>query len=146
MVVKEILKSKRRGTVTATPGMSVTRAMELLISNKISCLPVLDSEERLIGIVSDKDIFKRVYEDPSGYRNSQVVDLMTSNLIVGLETDDITYIAGIMTTNHIRHVPIVDEDRLIGLVSVGDIVKTQMDSMQVENRYLLEFIEGSYPR
>ena len=70
---------------------------------------------------------------------------MSTNLIVGLPEDDVAYIAGVMTENRIRHVPIVDRDRIIGLLSVGDIVKTQIENIKVENRYLWQYIEGSYP-
>ena len=74
-----------------------------------------------------------------------VTDIMTSNIIVGVETDELTYIAGLMTNNRIRHVPVVKADKLIGLISIGDVVKAQMSDMEVENRYLKQYIDGSYP-
>jgi len=59
--------------------------------------------------------------------------------------DEVSYIAGVMTNNRIRHVPIVENKQLAGLVSVGDVVKTQMENIQIENRYLKQYIDGSYP-
>ena len=145
MLVKEILKSKERAVVTARPSTAVPEAMELLISNGISCLPVVNDDDELVGIISDKDIFKKAHRDPQGFTKTTVNDLMTADLIVGLADDEISYIAGVMTNNRIRHVPIVEDRKLMGLVSVGDIVKTQMEHMEIENRYLRSYIDGSYP-
>ncbi|MDZ4723103.1 MAG: CBS domain-containing protein [candidate division Zixibacteria bacterium] len=146
MIVRDILRGKQQELVTATVKMTIPHAMEILIKNRISCLPVVDKNLRLAGIISDKDIFRHIFDSLQSFRSSMVEDLMTKKVIVGLESDEIGYIASIMTTNRIRHVPIMRDERLFGLVSVGDIVKTRMMDMEVENRYLLQFIEGSYPR
>jgi len=145
MQVKELLKSKQRDTITATSSTELLEAMRLLIDHKISCLPVLGATGELIGIVSDKDIFKAVFENRPDFKKFSVGDLMTTDLIVGLGDDDVNYIAGLMTENRIRHVPIVEKDKLIGLISQADVVKTQMEHIEVENRYLKLYIDGKYP-
>ncbi len=145
MLVKDILQAKDRRLITVGPDATLKQAMELLLKNKISSLPVLDDDEKLIGIISDKDIFRKAYEDAPNFQTKTVGDCMSTNLIVGLPEDNLAYIAGVMTENRIRHVPIVERDRIIGLLSVGDIVKTQMEHIKVENRYLWQYIEGTYP-
>jgi CBS domain-containing protein len=145
MLVQDVLKAKQRDLITVEPKHSVRAAMELLLDNRISCLPVVDDKQELCGIISDKDIFRKVHADPKGFGETLVSDLMTTDVIVGLPKDEIGYIAGIMTQNRIRHVPVVDGRKLIGLISVGDVVKTQMENIQIENRYLKQFIDGSYP-
>jgi CBS domain-containing protein len=115
--------------------------MGLLITNNIGCLPVVDDEDMLVGILSDKDIFARIYQTKGNYQSLKVEDVMTTNLIVGLPSDDIEYIAGVMEKNSIRHVPIVDGKQLIGLISLRDIVKTQTVAREVENRYLMDMLE-----
>lgn len=145
MRVRELLQSKRGRIFTGSPAMPIRRAMALMVENRISCLPVLDENDCLMGIISDKDIFRAVYERTLGFESLTVGNLMTTGLIVGCESDEVSYIAGVMTNNRIRHVPIVDGNRLIGLLSVGDIVKTQMTNYEVENRYLWQYINGSYP-
>jgi CBS domain-containing protein len=145
MLVKDILQAKDRRLITVGPDATLKQAMELLLKNKISSLPVLDDDEKLIGIISDKDIFRKAYEDARGFQTKTVGDCMSTNLIVGLPEDDLAYIAGVMTENRIRHVPIVHREKIIGLLSVGDIVKTQMEHIKVENRYLWQYIEGTYP-
>ncbi|MBD3257197.1 CBS domain-containing protein [candidate division GN15 bacterium] len=145
MQVKDILKAKERDLISARKHTTIPEAMNLLISNKISCLPVLSEKDELVGIISDKDIFYRVHADPQGFTKARVGDLMTEDVIVGLPDDEVAYIAGIMTNNRIRHIPIVDQGRLTGLISVGDVVKTQMEAVKIENRYLKQYIDGNYP-
>jgi CBS domain-containing protein len=145
MLVRDILKSKQRGTITIDRGASLYEAMNLLIAHKISCLPVVLGDNQLEGIISDKDIFRSIHKDPTGFTDLTVADAMTTNVIVGLAGDSLHYIASIMTNNRIRHIPIVEDRRLVGLVSVGDVVKTQMESVEVENRYLKQYISGDYP-
>jgi len=142
MLVRDILQSKQRNIVTAIPATTVLEAMDVLISNKISCLPVVDADDKLVGIVSDKDIFRLVYKNQDDFTGVALSDIMSTNLIVGLADDEIDYIAGIMTENRIRHIPIVEKDKMVGLVSQGDVVKKQMKDIQVENRYLKMYIDG----
>jgi len=145
MLVCDLLKTKPKELICTRPGVPILEAMELLIRHKISCLPVLDEGGLVVGIISDKDIFRRIFQDYRGFRDLTVRDLMSTNLIIGLPDDEISYIAAIMTNNRIRHVPILEGESLIGLLSVGDIVKTQMEDVRIENRYLWQYITGAYP-
>lgn len=145
MIVSDILKLKGKNVITAHSDMNIIDAMKTLLENKISCLPVVDKENRLIGIISDKDIFKAVYHNQNNYKNLVASELMTSDLIVGVESDSVDYISGLMTNNRIRHIPIVETNMLVGLISIGDIVKTKQKNIEIENRYLRQYIDGSYP-
>ena len=144
MLVKDLLKNKKREVVTATPAMTVPKAMDLLIANQISCLPVIGNSGKLEGIVSDRDFFRAVHKDNHGFTKLKVADLMTTKVMIGVPDDDIQYIGGVMTQNRIRHIPIVEENKLVGLISVGDVVKTHLEEVEVENRYLKTYISGSY--
>lgn len=145
MTVKDLLDSRQTEVITTTTETSMKEAMRLLIDNNISCLPITEDDGTLLGIISDKDIFRKVYETGGGDLNFAVGELMSRDLIIGLPNDDVRYIAGLMTNNRIRHIPVVAADKLIGLVSIGDVVKTQMKDMSIENRYLKSYIEGTYP-
>ncbi len=146
MLVKSLLESKPKEIVTVGPQTSVDDAMDMLIRKNIGCLPVLDHNKELIGIVSDKDIFKKIHQTKGEYHALKVADVMTADLIVGLPDDDITYIAGIMKKNWIRHVPIVEEGRVIGLVSLRDILKTITKTTDIENRYMKMYMDGLHTR
>ncbi len=145
MKVKEVLKTKKRELVTVDGATDIITAMELMIKNKISCLPVLGDSGQLVGIISDKDIFKAIYENLDSFKNLKVSDLMTTDVLVGIPDDEIDYIGGVMTENKIRHVPIIEKDKLVGLISQGDVVKVEIKRMQIENRYLKMYMEGNYP-
>jgi CBS domain-containing protein len=142
MLVKFILEKKPRDIISATPSTTVDAAMDILISKGIGCLPVLDESDRLVGIISDADIFRKIHETKGDYHSLTVGDLMTTDVIVGLPDDDITYIAGIMDKNWIRHVPIVEGEKMVGLVSLRDIIKTQAEHTEIENRYLKLYTSG----
>jgi CBS domain-containing protein len=145
MLVKALLESKPRRLITASPSTSIDEAMDQLISNSISCLPILE-DEKLTGIITDQDIFKKIHQTKGEYHSLRVQDVMTVDLIVGLLDDEISYIVGLMGKNWIRHVPIVEGEKLVGLVSQRDIVKQQAENTEVENRYLKMYTEGMHRR
>ena len=142
MLVKTLLESKTRELVTAAAQTPVEKAMDLLISNNIGCLPVVEASGKLVGIISDKDIFRKIHETKGSYHDLTVGDMMTTDLIVGLPDDDIEYIAGVMDNNWIRHIPVVEGDHLVGLVSIGDVIKARTSRHEIENRYLKLYLGG----
>jgi len=146
MLVKALLESKPKEIITAKPATSIDEAMDLLISKGIGCLPVMDQNDKLVGILSDKDIFKRIHETKGEYHKLSVEDVMSTDLIIGLPDDDITYIAGVMDKNWIRHIPVLEGDTLIGLISLRDIIKTQTKNIDIENRYLNMYMDMSHRR
>ena len=142
MLVKDILESKAREVVSVEIGTTIDEAMDLLISKGISCLPVVKGGEHLIGIISDRDIFRKIHQTKGDYHSLKVGDLMSTDLIVGLPEDDLEYIAGLMSKNWIRHIPIVQKDQIVGLVSSRDIVKAEATRTEIENRYLRLYMDG----
>ena len=146
MLTEDLLKKKNKDTIIGSPAMPIDTAMELMIANNIGCLPVVDDNGNLVGIVSDKDIFKKVHETKGDYHSLKVGDIMTSAVIVGLPDDEIDYIAAVMDKNYIRHVPILDEERLIGVVSLRDILKVQTRRIEIDNRFLQQHLDGIHQR
>jgi CBS domain-containing protein len=146
MLVKNLLADKSDELITATPKTSLDEAMKMLIDHGIACLLIIDKNDKLVGIVSDRDIFKKVYETKGEYHNLKLEDIMTSALIVGLPTDKIANIAWIMEKNYVRHIPIVEGEKLIGIVSERDIIKHQTEKIEIENRYLTTYMEDIHHR
>lgn len=146
MDVKKVLDAKKRDVVTISPEATLNDAMEALINKKIGSLPVTSKDGALIGIVSYKDIFRAIFDDNSGFGDLTVKDLMTTDLVVGLVNDDINYIAGLMMNKKVRHIPILDDKKIVGLVSIGDVVAAQMKHMEIEVRYLRMYMEGTQPQ
>ena len=146
MKVRDILRTKSYSDVhTISQDTILSTSMTILIEKQISCLPVLGEDKSLKGIVSDKDIFRCVHALPNDFGTKTAESVMTTELIVGIEDDLVDYIATLMTNNRIRHIPIMRGASMIGLVSVGDVVKARLSDMAVENRYLKQYIRGDYP-
>jgi len=119
--------------------------MALLINNEIGYLPVINEKDEIEGIIGEREIFKAAFNNPVGFSEAKVSDLMTADPIVGVLGDDLEYIAAVMTNNRLRRVPIVENRRLVGLLSLWDMVRSQLKDMQSENRYLRQYIDDKYP-
>ncbi len=141
MLIKSVLTKSADDIVTCDKSTTFDQAMKKLIDNKISCLPVVDDKKHLIGIISDKDIFKKIHETKGEYHQLTVGEAMTSDLLVGVADDSIEYIAGLMNKNYVRHIPIVEGDKLVGMISQRDIIRVQFENQQVENRYLNIYLQ-----
>jgi CBS domain-containing protein len=128
MLVKTLLESKPRDLITAAANTPIDKAMDLLITKNIGCLPIVETDGKLVGIVSDKDIFRKIHETKGDYHKLSVGDIMTTDLIVGLPDDDIEYIAGVMDNNWIRHIPVVEGVHLVGFDRAGTRSKTATSS------------------
>ena len=135
---------KERDLISCNPETNILDAMKTLMDHKIGCLLVMGDKEELVGIVTDKDIFRAVYEHQSDFFNYKIKDFMTTNLIIGVPEDSLDYISGLMTKNDIRHVPIMGDHKLVGLLSSRDIVRAQMKAIKIENRYLKMYMDGTH--
>jgi CBS domain-containing protein len=141
MFAKTLLQNRPKRVITATPDTTLEEAMGILIENRIGCLPIVKTGGKLVGILGDQDIFLRVYETRGQYQSLTVKDVMKTDLIVALPEDDISYIAAVMEKNWLRCVPIIEGEAVIGIVSLRDINKTLVQSVEVDNRYLMDMLE-----
>lgn len=130
MKVRSILATKSSEVITIGPAAPVRDAVKLLEENNIGALVVMDGE-RPVGILSERDIIRRAASN-EGLFGEPVRELMTHQLITGLPQDDIYSVMHTMTEKRFRHLPILDEGRLIGIVSIGDLLKAQRDTYQGE--------------
>ena len=117
--------------------------MKILVNNNIGVLLVLNSDAKISGILSERDIVRVVQANPTDFGSFIVKDKMTTNIIFIEATDSIEYAQQIMTTNHIRHLPVLENKILIGMISIGDIVNSLLTKTQVENKYLQDYISGN---
>ena len=143
MLVKDRLNKKENKIIALPPKAGVLEAMKSMIDHGVRCMPVVDDGGKLLGIIDDKDIFRAAHRDNQGFAKLTVDSLMETDLIVGLPNDEINYIAGLMTKNNIHYVPIMDEGQMIGLISRGDVIRSQRRYIDIENRYLKLYMEGT---
>ena len=146
MLVKILLEEKAGELITVKPETSLNDAMALLIDKNIGCLLVLDTDKKLQGILSDRDVFKSVYKTKGEYHSLKVKDIMTVAVIAGKLTDEVSNVAWVMQKNYIRHIPIVDDGNVVGLVSQRDILKYEIENREIENRYLQQHMDGIHTR
>jgi len=145
MIVRNILKRKGPEVITVFAEKTVREAVDTLVRNNIGALLVLNQQGKIVGIMSERDVLRMVDKDPAAIDTTTVKEIMTSDVIIGGLDDGVAEAERIMTDNHIRHLPIIDNKRLVGMVSIGDLVKAQMSEHAVENRHLRDFIDGKYP-
>lgn len=145
MKVKDILATKGSRVVTIEQTTTILDAMSVFSANRVGSLLVTDKDNNILGIIAARDVLMAVVNHLDDLKVMQVEKIMTTNLIVGTEDDKIDYIQAVMTENRIRHIPILDGKELKGIVSIGDVVKSQLKEKDVENKYLKDYIADKYP-
>ncbi len=141
MLIRDILRLKGRQVVTVRPEITVLDAMRTLVEHGIGAVVVSDGDE-VLGILSERDVLRLGAEDPGALARRSVAETMTRDLVVGLPEDDIHYAMNVMTENRIRHLPIMADGELGGIVSIGDLVNACRREAETENRYLQDYIRG----
>ena len=126
MNIAHLLAGKGRGVVTIGPEDSIRQALGLLVQHNIGALIVVDSRQQPVGILSERDIVREAARN-EGVFAQPVSALMTRNVVIGAPQDDVQAVAHTMTERRIRHVPVMDQGALVGIVSIGDLVKAQRD-------------------
>lgn len=131
MKVQRILATKVKGVITITPERTVKDAAALLAQHHIGALIVLGDNQQLVGILSERDIIREAAHNDQ-VLNQAVAQVMTPEVITGTPEDDIYSVAHVMTERRFRHLPIVEEGQLIGMISIGEIMKAQRDAYRGE--------------
>ena len=145
MKVYDILKSKGSHVHTVRQDLTVYDAVCQLVEHNIGALVVTDAQNRVVGIISERDILRTAHKNLEQLKQIPIRDVMTRDLIVGTPDDDIEYVEKVMTVNRIRHYPIFHDGQLAGIISIGDVVKHKLTDLTVENRHLRNYIVGKYP-
>jgi CBS domain-containing protein len=134
MTIASLLAKKGPKVVTVQPEQTIRQALGLLAEHNIGALVVVDTQTRPIGILSERDVVRAAVREEAVFAKT-VSALMTKDVIVGVPQDDLESVGRTMTDKHIRHLPVVDQGRLVGIISIGDVVKAQRDLYrgEVEN-------------
>jgi len=138
MLIKEILKCKSSEVFTVKPDERISKAIKSFSERKIGSGVVVNNSGNVVGIFTERDAL-RCIEENLDTKSIAVADLMTSieKLIIASPQDDIHYVMNMMTKHRIKHIPIFENSKLVGLVSIGDVVKAQMsESKQIAKKYL----------
>ena len=140
MNVETILKSKGSRVVTIAPDETVARAVSVLEAHDIGALVVSADGVRVQGIVSERDIVRGLAMEGSGLLDRAVVEIMTREVYICAPDDTVAELMAKMTDRRIRHLPVLVDDRLRGIVSIGDVVKNRLGEIERETEALREYI------
>jgi CBS domain-containing protein len=140
--ISTILDRKGRDVATTTASTPVAEAVATLAEHEIGALVVLDGD-RVAGIVSERDVVRRLAHQP-GIEGLQVGEVMTSPALTCEPSVTVDELMATMTEQRIRHLPVVDEGRLVGIVSIGDVVKWRIDELRTQTAQLEDYVRGSY--
>jgi CBS domain-containing protein len=132
MNVATILKQKGRGVFTATTDKSLLDIAKLLAQHGIGCIVIVGDDDKISGIVSERDLMRAISQRGAKVLKEPVSDFMTKTVVTAREADTINRLMSEMTTRRFRHMPVVERDRLVGLVSIGDLVKIQIAETEME--------------
>lgn len=144
MKVKDILGNKSASIITISATETLLDASQLLTEHNIGALVVVDKTDTPVGILSERDIVRKIANHRESALDILIEETMTRDIIIGFPDDELSYVSNTMTDKHIRHLPIMEDQLLVGMISIGDIVKSQLDHAEHEAHTLRQYITGGY--
>ncbi|MDF5755894.1 CBS domain-containing protein [Spongiactinospora sp. TRM90649] len=140
MLIGSILRGKGTEVATVPPGATVRDLLEVLAERNIGAVVVSEDGSTIVGIVSERDVVRRLNERGAEILGAPVSSIMTTEVRTCAPDANVDELRQTMTTHRIRHVPVVSDGRLAGLVSIGDVVKSAIEELQTEKAHLVEYI------
>ena len=141
MIVKNILAGKGGDVTTINPTADIIAAVKLMAERGIGAVVVLGADHRIGGILSERDIVRALAKHGATVLSEPVSQIMTGEVKTCSEDDTIGDLMGRMTTGRFRHLPVVKQGKLIGIVSIGDVVKSRVEEIDQETKTLREYIQ-----
>ena len=152
MKIRDILQEKGTSVITIGADEFIHAAIIKLNHHGFGALVVTDQDEQIVGIITERDILQccgetctHLQEKPTRQHalcEVPVKDIMTTDLVIGIPDDDLNYVMGVMTKHQIRHLPILDEGALTGIISISDLVNAHLEENVIQSRTLKEYIHG----
>ena len=142
---RELLQHKGRQVYTVDHEATCLEAARRMADYNVGSLLVVDERGRPVGIISERDIVRKLDVKGVPLDATRVRDVMTRDVIVTTPDDSLDAVMQTLTNHRIRHVPVIEEGRLAGLISIGDVVKALLRDVEVQTRHLLDYIHDRYP-
>jgi CBS domain-containing protein len=139
--ISSLLRRKGHEVATIQGSESVRAALAMLAEHGIGALVVSSDGRRVEGIVSERDVARGLHERGAGLLGDPISSVMTPEVHTCTPHVQLTDLARLMTDERVRHVPVVDDDALVGIVSIGDVVKARLDELEEERRQLVDYIQ-----
>lgn len=139
MRISDVLRNKGSAVATVTETTTVVGLLAELATHNIGAMVVV-GQDGVVGIVSERDVVRKLHEHGPDLLRLRVGDIMSSVVVTCSPDDAVDDLSALMTNNRVRHVPVLDGGRLVGIVSIGDLVKNRMDELQAEHEHLQAYI------
>ena len=139
MRIADVLRTKGAAVATITPETSVSGLLNELAVHNIGAMVVV-SPDGIVGIVSERDVVRKMHEHGADLLRKPVSEIMTTFVATCTPSDTVDHLSALMTTKRVRHIPVLENDRLVGIVSIGDIVKLRMAELETEQQALQDYI------
>ena len=140
MRISDVIRSKGDLVVTITPEQTVKTLIDQLDEHGIGAIVVSSDGKTIAGIVSERDVVRRLHRDGAGVLDQTVSDIMTADVRTAAPEDNIEDTARVMTQARVRHLPVVSDGQLVAIISIGDVVKHRIDELQDERDQLVDYI------
>ncbi|MEM9302802.1 MAG: CBS domain-containing protein [Pseudomonadota bacterium] len=140
--IQQILDEKGRDVFAIAPGASVYDAIDMMADKGVGALMVMDGDT-MVGVISERDYARKVILQGRSSKETKVEEIMTAEVITTDGHETVDQCLGVMTTHHIRHLPIVDEGKVIGMLSIGDLVKAKIEDQAAQIESLESYIAGN---
>jgi CBS domain-containing protein len=141
MTVQAILSVKGGKIVSIEPTATLETAVKTLTDHRIGALVVLGPDRRVIGIISERDIVRALAERGAGVLKEPLAQVMTRKVVTCSPSETVGTIMERMTTGKFRHVPVIEQDQVVGIISIGDVVKHRLHEMERESAALRDYIQ-----
>ncbi len=142
MKVHAMLSAKGHEVATTLPETVISTVIRKLKLEGVGALVVSEDGEHVVGIISERDVVRGLAEHGAELLDMRVADLMTKNVKTCSPEDDLKHVMTEMTRSRIRHLPVTEDGRMCGIVSIGDVVKTRLDELETETSALRDYIVG----
>ena len=143
MTVKAILDRKGTDVATIEATADLAAAVKLLAARRIGALVVIDSDQRVAGIISERDVIRELAERGAAALEQLVGQVMTRKVVTCNRAETMSSIMELMTGGKFRHLPVVEEGHLIGIVSIGDVVNHRVQEIELESATLRDYIRNA---
>ncbi len=142
MKVHAMLSAKGNDVATTLPETVISTVIRKLKLEGVGALVVSEDGDHVVGIISERDVVRGLAEHGAELLDMRVADLMTKNVKTCSPEDDLKHVMTEMTRSRIRHLPVTEDGRMCGIVSIGDVVKTRLDELETETSVLRDYIVG----
>jgi CBS domain-containing protein len=140
--ISDILRYKGADVITIAADETVTALLDQLAEHNVGALLVVDGGEQVVGVVSERDVVRRLAERGAALLDASVEQIMTAIVVSCSSHDSVDSVAETMTERRVRHMPVIDDGQLVGIVSIGDVVSSRIRQLEKDRGQLEHYISG----